>query len=111
MRSPRQSIPATFNSGEVNLKYMLNPALQLGAAYIYTHNSGADGFKGASYNQFNLGATYSLSTRTSVYALAYYETASGTDSTGNAAVADLYSSAYSKSNRQAATIIGITERF
>jgi len=102
---------ATFNSGEVNLKYMLNPALQLGAAYIYTRNSGADGFKGASYNQFNLGATYSLSKRTSVYAIAFYETASGTDSTGNAAVADLDGSAYSKSNRQTAAIVGITQRF
>lgn len=102
---------ATFNSVEANVKYQLNPALQLGAAYIYTHNSGADRYGSASYNQVNLGATYFLSKRTSVYALAYYETASGTDSTGNAAVADLYSSAYSKSDRQTAAIIGITQRF
>jgi len=102
---------ATFNSGEVNLKYMVNPALQLSGAYIYTRNSGADGFKGASYNQFNLGAMYNLSTRTFLYAIAFYEKASGTDSTGKAAVADLDGSAFSASNSQFATIVGITHKF
>lgn len=102
---------ATFNSGEVNLKYQLSPALQLGGAYIYTHNSGADGFGGAHYNQFNLGATYSVSKRTSFYAMGYYEIASGTDSTGSAAVADLSGSAYSATSHQVGAIIGVTHRF
>jgi predicted porin len=102
---------ATFNSGEINLKYLVTPALQLGAAYIRTHNSGADGYGGANYNQFNLGATYSISKRTSFYANAFFETASGTDSTGKAAVADLSGSSYSKSGRQVATIVGITHKF
>jgi len=102
---------ATFNSGEVNLKYQVNPALQLAGAYIYTHNSGADGLGSAKYNQFNLGATYTLSKRTSLYAIGFYETASGIDSTGKQAVADLYSSAYSANNHQLAGIFGITHRF
>ncbi|WP_338069342.1 porin [Paraburkholderia phosphatilytica] len=102
---------ATFNSGEVNVKYQLTPALQLGGAYIYTRNSGADGFSGAHYNQFNLGAIYSVSKRTSFYAIGFYETASGTDSTGKAAVADLNGSAYSADNHQVAAIVGMTHRF
>jgi len=73
---------AVFNSGEVSVKYMVTPALQLGAGYIYTHNGGAGGFGSAHYNQGNLGATYSLSKRTSVYAMGFYQVASGTDSTG-----------------------------
>jgi predicted porin len=102
---------ATFNSGEVNVKYQLTPALQLGGAYIYTRNSGADGFSGAHYNQFNLGAIYSVSKRTSFYAIGFYETAAGTDSTGKAAVADLNGSAYSADNHQVAAIVGMTHRF
>jgi predicted porin len=102
---------ATFNSGEINLKYMLTPALQLGGGYIYTHNSGADGFGSAHYNQFNLGAIYNVSKRTSFYAIGFYEIASGVDSTGKAAVADLNGSAYSADNHQAAAIVGMTHRF
>jgi predicted porin len=102
---------ATFNSGEVNLKYQVNPALLLAGAYIYTHNSGADNLGSAKYNQFNLGAIYSLSKRTSLYAIGFYETASGIDSTGKAAVADLSSSSYSADKHQLAGIFGITHRF
>jgi predicted porin len=102
---------ATFNSGEINLKYQLNPSLLLAGAYIYTHNSGADGLGSAKYNQFNLGAIYSLSKRTSIYAIGFFETASGIDSTGKKAVADLNGSAYSADNHQLAGIFGITHRF
>jgi len=102
---------ATFNSVEANVTYQLNPALQLGAAYIYTRNSGADGYAGATYNQVNLGATYSLSKRTSLYADVFYESASGTDSTGKAAVANFSSSTYSSNSHEVATIVGITQKF
>jgi predicted porin len=102
---------ATFNSGEINLKYQVNPALLLAGAYIYTHNGGADNVGSAKYNQFNLGAIYSLSKRTSLYAIGFYETASGVDSTGKAAVADLNGSAYSADKHQLAGIFGITHRF
>jgi len=102
---------AVFNSGEVSVKYMVTPALQLGAGYIYTHNGGAGGFGSAHYNQGNLGATYSLSKRTSVYAMGFYQVASGTDSTGKSAVADLSGSTYSSTNKEVAAIVGITHRF
>ncbi|MGF6767655.1 putative porin [Paraburkholderia sp. GAS199] len=102
---------ATFNSGEINLKYQVNPALQLAGAYIYTRNSGADNVGSAKYNQFNLGAIYSLSKRTSFYAIGFYETASGVDSTGKQAVADLNGSNYSGNNHQLAALVGMTHRF
>jgi predicted porin len=109
--APKYTGNATFNSGEANLKYQVNPALLLAAAYIYTHNSGADNLGSAKYNQFNLGAIYSVSKRTSFYAIGFFETASGIDSTGKKAVADLSSSAYSADNHQLAAIVGITHRF
>lgn len=102
---------ATFNTGELNLKYNLSPALLLATSYSYTHNSGAGGLGGAHYNQVNLGAIYSLSKRTSLYAIGFFETAAGTDSTGKKAVAALSGLSYSSTNRQVAATIGITHKF
>lgn len=102
---------ATFNTGELNVKYAVTPSLTLAGAYIYTHNGGADNVGSAKYNQVNLGVLYFLSKRTSLYATGFYETASGTDSTGKQAVADLIGSTYSSNSRQLATIVGITHRF
>lgn len=102
---------ATFNSGELNIKYQLTPALMLAGAYIYTHNSGAGDFGSAHYNQINLGAVYALSKRTSLYATGFFEDASGVDSTGKAAVANLNGSTYSSTSRAVAAIAGVTHRF
>jgi predicted porin len=102
---------ATFNSGELNVKYALTRALTLAGAYIYTHNSGADSVGSASYNQINLGTIYALSGRTSLYAIGFYETASGVDSTGSKAVADFIGSSYSSNSHQLAAIIGVTQKF
>ncbi|MBN3754769.1 porin [Paraburkholderia sp. Tr-20389] len=102
---------ATFNSGELNVKYAASPALTLAAAYIYTRNSGAGDYGSAHYNQVNIGATYSVTRRTSLYADGFFETASGTDSTGKAAVANFYGSTYSSTGRAVAAIVGMTHRF
>lgn len=74
---------------------------------IYTHNGGADDLGSAKYNQVNLGAIYSLSKRTTLYAICFYETALRVVSTRKA-VADLNDSAYPASNRQLAGTFGIT---
>lgn len=102
---------ATFNSGELNVKYAVSPALTLAAAYIYTHNSGAGNYDSAHYNQVNLGATYFVTKRTSLYADAFYEAASGTDSTGQAAVANFSGSTYSSTSHAVSAIVGVTHRF
>jgi len=102
---------ATFNTGEVNFKYQVSPALQLGTAYIYMRNSGASGANGATYQQFDVGGYYSLSKLTSLYAVAVYQKASGTDSTGQHAVAAILGATPSKSNNQTVATIGITHKF
>jgi predicted porin len=102
---------ATFNTGELNVKYNVTPALLLATSYAYTHNSGAGGLGGAHYNQVNLGAVYSLSKQTSLYAIGFFEAAAGTDSTGKQAVAALSGLSYSSTSRQVAATIGMTHRF
>jgi len=102
---------AVFNSGELNVKYVVTPFLTLAAAYIYTHNSGVGSYDSAHYNQINVGATYGITKRTSLYADGFYEAASGTDSTGKAAVANFYGSTYSSTNHAVAAIFGMTHRF
>lgn len=102
---------ATFNSDELNVKWSVSPTLVLAVAYIYTHNSGAGRYDSAHYNQVNLGTTYFLTKRTSLYADAFYEAAAGTDSTGKAAVANFSGATYSSTNHAVAAIFGVTHRF
>lgn len=102
---------ATFNNAEVNFKYQLTPALLLGAAYVYTKNSGANGSDGAKYNQGAVGVDYFLSKRTDLYLVGVYQKASGMDSTGKEAVASINQLTPSTSDRQAAVRIAIRHRF
>lgn len=102
---------ASLNTAEINFKYQVTPALQLGTAYIYLRNGGAGGVNGATYQQVDLGGYYSLSKRTSLYAVAVYQKASGTDSTGQHAVAAILGATPSNSNHQTVATVGILERF
>lgn len=102
---------ASFNTGEINLKYRPSPPLLLAASYAYTKNSGASGEPGARYQQVDLGAVYSLSPRTSLFAVAVYQEASGTDSTAGKAVADLVGISPSTSGTQRLVTLGMTHRF
>jgi predicted porin len=102
---------ATFNTAEANFQYQVTPALLLGTAYIYTRNGGASGKNGATYQQVDVGGYYSLSKRTSLYAVAVYQKASGTDSTGQHAVAAILGATPSSNNHQAVATIGVTHKF
>jgi predicted porin len=102
---------ATFNTGEANLKYAINPALTLAAAYLYTKNGGADGSNSAHYQQVDLGATYALSPRTSLYLVGVYQVAAGTDSTGAHAVAAITGATPSNTNRQVVATVGMFHKF
>jgi predicted porin len=106
----------SFNNAELNFKYQFTPALVAGVAYDYTHNEGASSAHagtngGAQYNQFSLGVDYSLSKRTDVYALADYQIASGYDSTGSPAAAELGSLSGSGNGRQAVARLGLRHKF
>ncbi len=102
---------AVFNIGEVGVRYMVTPALMLGAAYEYTAAGGLAGRDGARYNQVDLGADYNMSKRTDIYAMAVYQMASGYDSTGKKAVAALAYATPSTSNCQLISVVGIRHRF
>jgi predicted porin len=102
---------ASFNTGELNLKYQVTPALLLGVAYIYTRNGGADGEGSARYQQVDLGAVYYLSKQTSVYAVAVHQAASGTDSTGERAVAAIAGTSGSSTNAETLVTFGLTHKF
>jgi predicted porin len=102
---------AVFNIVEANAKYMLTPALQLAAAYSYTAGSSLAGKSGAKYNQVDLGIDYFVSNRTDLYVVGIYQVASGHDSTGGDAVAQIAFTTQSTSNRQFVTVAGIRHKF
>jgi len=102
---------AVFNVYEVSGKYSVTPALQVAGAYAYTRGASMLGESGAKYNQVDLGADYSLSRRTDLYVLGFYQMASGHDSTGGNAVASIAFATPSSSNRQLVVVTGIRHKF
>ena len=99
---------ARFHDIEVNVGYQLTPALHLGAGYNYLKGYGVNG---ATYNQGTIGADYFLSKRTDLYTVAVYQHASGTDSTGGKAVANLNGLIASTTQSQVQVVVGIRHRF
>jgi len=61
----------------VTATYRFTPALLVGGAYIY--NAGKADYEGLkpTFQQINLGANYSLSKRTSLFAVAVFQKAGG----------------------------------
>jgi predicted porin len=67
-----------FNTYGVISTYRITPAVIVGAGYSYTQASKANGISDpARYHQISLEQTYSLSTRTTLYALEAYQHARG----------------------------------
>ncbi|MGF6902846.1 putative porin [Paraburkholderia sp. GAS348] len=67
-----------FNTYGVISTYRITPAVTVGAGYSYTQASNANGISDAArYQQISLEQTYSLSTRTTLYALEAYQHARG----------------------------------
>ncbi|MEX3761539.1 porin [Paraburkholderia phenoliruptrix] len=67
-----------FNTYGVISTYRITPAVIVGAGYSYTRASKANGVSDpARYHQISLEQTYSLSTRTTLYALEAYQLAWG----------------------------------
>ena len=101
----------TLNNLAATLRYLVSPSLLLAAQYDRTHGSSIKGGGGSTYNQFDLGAVYSLSKTTDFYATVVYEQASGTQSNGTPAVAAINVITASSTNRQAAVRLAIRHRF
>jgi predicted porin len=66
---------------------------------------------GVNYNQFAIGANYTLSPRTDVYAAVVYQTVNGRDSTGAPAAANVNGVSTSTNQHQAVGRSGIRTRF
>ncbi|RQR74795.1 porin [Burkholderia sp. Bp9015] len=100
-----------FFNGEVNALYAVTPSLYTGVVYHYTWSRPHDEQGGARYHQGGFTIDYSLSKRTDVYILAQYQHASGTDSLGESAVANLDGFSASNSSNQYVTRVGVRHRF
>jgi predicted porin len=104
----------TFNIGGTSFAYQLSPAVLLNIGYNYTRSSGASS---ATYQTVAAGTEYSLSVRTTLYAIGAYSHAHGTtfSEDGNSIIAaggtvgDLESS--SSSPNQLVLMLGITTKF
>jgi predicted porin len=102
---------AIFNSAEANFKYQIAVDLVWGIAYSYTRGSSVGGSDGVTYHQVASGLDYFLSKRTDVYLIGVFQKASGTDSTGNAAVAAINGPSASADDKQAVVRIGLRHKF
>jgi len=103
---------ATINNFEVNAKYQFTPAVYAAVDSNYTKGDAVSGNTGDQhYNQFSAKLDYALSARTDAYLLGTVQQASGTNSLGTAAVADIGNLGDSSNNRQAVIRVAIRHRF
>jgi predicted porin len=101
----------TLQTGSLSVRYQVTPFLRVGTSFDYT-TGGSVGDKGsAKYEQFNLEAGYSLSKATDLYVTGAFQHASGTDSLGRPAVADIGYLSPSATSKQVAVSAGIRHLF
>ncbi|CAB3776164.1 porin [Paraburkholderia fynbosensis] len=106
----------SFDIAELNTTYALAPDLQLGFAYIF-NDARVSGSASTRVHQVNLGAVYSLSKRTAVYAVAIGQKSSGaglaidpsTGATRN--LAQIPNIVNSDSDKQLSVIVGLRHNF
>ena len=102
--------------GELNTAWQATPFLLLGAAYIF-NDVQPSGRSSTRIHQLNLGATYSLSKRTALYAVAIGQYSGGEglglDAASGATrnLAQIPNLVNSDSSRQLAVIAGIRHNF
>ncbi|WP_233834199.1 porin [Paraburkholderia sp. ZP32-5] len=103
---------ASFNDVEVNGMYQLNPQVFFSLAYNYLKGNAVSGDIGdQTYHQVSAMGDYVLSKRTDVYVTATFQAASGTNSLGAPAVANISQVGDSSNNRQALFRVGLRHRF
>nr|WP_166653525.1 porin [Paraburkholderia flava] len=95
-----------FQNYEVSATYQATPSLALGAGYTFTTGLDHASDTEPKYHQVNAIAQYSLSKRTSVYAMGSYQRAAG--AAQNAQIAGFNPSS---SQSQVVTRVGITHSF
>jgi predicted porin len=102
-----------FGVVELALGYWITPALKFSTPYQYIHGApvGEDGAGRVTYHEADLSLDYYLSKRTDVYALLMAQQASGKDSTGQTAVAQLWALSATSTNRRVGTVVGLRHKF
>ncbi|AHI81733.1 porin [Burkholderia thailandensis] len=110
-----QRASIAFDIAELNATYAFTPMLRGGIAYIF-NNAKADSRGTTRFHQFNVGANYSLSKRTALYAVAIGQIASGRGLGGDANgdpvnYAQIPVLANSHSGRQLAMMAGVKVDF
>jgi len=103
--TPIGGIDPVLTSAEVVYKFMLTPALALSSSFAYTKA------EEAKYEQLSMGSQYFLSKTTSIYAIGAWQHASGTNSMGQKAVADLNLLTASTTANQVAVRVGLVHTF
>jgi len=103
---------ATFNSFELNAMYRFTPVFSIAGEYNYTKGNAVKGDIGdQTYNQYSLLFDYTLSKRTDLLLLGSFQTASGINSTGTAAVANIGNLGDSSNNHQAVARVEVRHKF
>jgi len=103
---------ATFNSFELNAMYRFTPVFSIAGEYNYTKGNAVKGDIGdQTYNQYSLLFDYTLSKRTDLLLLGSFQTASGINSTGTAAVANIGNLGDSSNNHQAIARVEVRHKF
>jgi len=111
-----QGADISFDIAELNTSWQYSPALQFGFAYIF-NDAQPSGGSSTRLHQINLGAVYSLSKRTALYAVAIGQKSSGaglgidpaTGATQN--LAQIPNLVNTDNDKQLAVIAGIRHNF
>jgi predicted porin len=98
-----------FTNYEAWGRYYVSPAWYLGAQYVYTHGSIGYDQSVPIYHQVGLTTGYSLSKRTSLYAMAVWQKAAGAAT--NADIFDGSVGSASSNNRQTVVRVGMYHQF
>ena len=96
---------AAFNNYQVNYAFNFTPATMGAVAWQYSVSPGGH------YNSLEAGTAYLFSKSTYVYGMAIWQHASGVDSTGKQAVADLFGLSPSSNSNQLALRVGLRKLF
>ncbi|MCC8404614.1 porin [Paraburkholderia sp. MMS20-SJTN17] len=106
----------SFDIAELNTTYAFAPDLQLGFAYIF-NDAKPSGSSSTRIHQVNLGAVYSLSKRTALYAVAIGQKSTGAGlginpSTGDSEnLAQIPNLVNSDTDKQLSVIVGLRHNF